>query len=133
MRDLDLTPRQFGFLGSSFSFLFAISGILVGLWPTISPPAGCFSPSHFPGRSCSFRWLAQPGSRRWWLVACFLALVQGDRRRSQRLGEIEPAVKKLITLAESGADPQSVVPRLKELDAYKTKKRRHVIEIHPRG
>jgi MFS family permease len=30
MRDLDLTPRQFGFLGSSFSFLFAVSGILVG-------------------------------------------------------------------------------------------------------
>jgi hypothetical protein len=47
--------------------------------------------------------------------------VQGDRRRSQRLGEIEPAVKNLITLAESGADPQSVVPRLKELEAYKTK------------
>jgi len=30
MRDLELTPRQFGFLGSSFSFLFAVSGILVG-------------------------------------------------------------------------------------------------------
>jgi MFS family permease len=30
MHDLDLTPRQFGFLGSSFSFLFAVSGILVG-------------------------------------------------------------------------------------------------------
>jgi len=30
MRDLDLTPRQFVFLGSSFSFLFAVSGILVG-------------------------------------------------------------------------------------------------------
>jgi predicted MFS family arabinose efflux permease len=30
MRDLDLTPRQFGFLGSSFSSLFAVSGILVG-------------------------------------------------------------------------------------------------------
>jgi MFS family permease len=30
MRDLDLTPRQFGFLGSSFSFLFAVSGIPVG-------------------------------------------------------------------------------------------------------
>jgi predicted MFS family arabinose efflux permease len=30
MRDLHLTPRQFGFLGSSFSFLFAVSGILVG-------------------------------------------------------------------------------------------------------
>ena len=30
MRDLDLTPRQFGFVGSSFSFLFAVSGILVG-------------------------------------------------------------------------------------------------------
>jgi predicted MFS family arabinose efflux permease len=30
MRDLDLTPRQLGFLGSSFSFLFAVSGILVG-------------------------------------------------------------------------------------------------------
>jgi hypothetical protein len=77
MRDLDLTPRQFGFLGSSFSFLFAISGILVGLSPTISPPAGCFSPSHFPGRSCSFRWLAQPGSRRWWLVASSLARAKG--------------------------------------------------------
>src|SRR6185369_3271840 len=30
MRDLELTPKQFGFLGSSFSFLFAVSGILVG-------------------------------------------------------------------------------------------------------
>jgi MFS family permease len=27
---VDLTPRKFGFLGSSFSFLFAVSGILVG-------------------------------------------------------------------------------------------------------
>jgi MFS family permease len=30
MHDLELTPRQFGFLGSSFSFLFAVSGILFG-------------------------------------------------------------------------------------------------------
>ena len=31
MRDLKLTPEQFGFLGSSFFFLFAVSAIAVGL------------------------------------------------------------------------------------------------------
>ncbi|PXY21569.1 hypothetical protein BA062_32190 [Prauserella flavalba] len=30
MADLDLTPEQFGFLGSAFFFLFSISGIVVG-------------------------------------------------------------------------------------------------------
>jgi hypothetical protein len=43
--------------------------------------------------------------------------VEADRRRSRRLVEVERAVRNLITLVESGADPQKVMPRLKELDA----------------
>jgi hypothetical protein len=39
--------------------------------------------------------------------------VQADRRRSRRLGEVDRAVKNLITLVESGANPQSVMARLK--------------------
>jgi ACS family D-galactonate transporter-like MFS transporter len=30
MRELDLSPKQFGLVGSSFSFLFSLSAILVG-------------------------------------------------------------------------------------------------------
>ena len=30
MKDLNLSPKQFGLLGSSFFFLFAISAIVVG-------------------------------------------------------------------------------------------------------
>ena len=42
---------------------------------------------------------------------------EADRRLSQRLRETERAIKNLITLAENGADPRNVVPRLKELEA----------------
>jgi site-specific DNA recombinase len=47
--------------------------------------------------------------------------VEADRRRLQRLGEVDRAVKNLITLVESGADPQSVMPRLKELVAERAR------------
>ena len=43
--------------------------------------------------------------------------LQSDRKRLLRLGEVERAIKNLITLVESGADPRSVLPRLKELEA----------------
>jgi site-specific DNA recombinase len=42
---------------------------------------------------------------------------QSDRNRLLRLGEVERAIKNLITLVENGADPRSVLPRLKELEA----------------
>ncbi len=64
--------------------------------------------------------------------------VQADRQRARRLGEVERAVTNLIALAESGADPQSVMPRLKELDAERARLQDEgkgaesdVIEIHP--
>jgi site-specific DNA recombinase len=64
--------------------------------------------------------------------------VEADRRQSQRLGEVERAVKNLITLVESGANPQIVMPRLKELDAERASLQNEsksvgseVIEIHP--
>jgi hypothetical protein len=43
--------------------------------------------------------------------------VEADRSRSRRLFEIERAVKNLTKLVEIGADPESVLPRLKELEA----------------
>ncbi len=64
--------------------------------------------------------------------------VQADRGRARRLGEVERAVANLIALVESGADPQSVMPRLKELDAERARLQdegkgagNDVIEIHP--
>ena len=64
--------------------------------------------------------------------------VEADRRRSRRLGEVERAVKNLLTLVEEGADPQSVLPRLKELEAERAHlqdegegARSDVIELHP--
>ena len=64
--------------------------------------------------------------------------VEADRRRSQRLGEVERAVKNLLALVESGASPQSVMPRLKELDVERARLQdeskgtgSEVIEIHP--
>jgi site-specific DNA recombinase len=64
--------------------------------------------------------------------------VEADRRRSRRLGEVERAVKNLLTLVEDGADPQSVLPRLKELEAERSHlqdegkgARSDVIELHP--
>jgi site-specific DNA recombinase len=64
--------------------------------------------------------------------------VEADRRRSRRLGEVDRAVKNLITLVESGANPQSVMPRLKELDAERARLQdeskgagSEVIEIYP--
>ena len=64
--------------------------------------------------------------------------VEADRRRSRRLGEVERAVKNLLTLVEDGADPQSVLPRLKELEAERAHlqdegkgARSDVIELHP--
>ena len=64
--------------------------------------------------------------------------VEADRRRSRRLGEVERAVKNLVTLVEEGADPQSVLPRLKELEAERAHlqdegkgARSDVIELHP--
>ena len=47
--------------------------------------------------------------------------VQADRRRSRHLGEVERAVKNLITLVEGGADPQSVLLRLKELETERAR------------
>jgi site-specific DNA recombinase len=64
--------------------------------------------------------------------------VEADRRRSRRFGEVERAVKNLLTLVEGGADPQSVLPRLKELEAERSHlqdegkgARSDVIELHP--
>jgi DNA invertase Pin-like site-specific DNA recombinase len=64
--------------------------------------------------------------------------LEADRRRSRRLGEVERAVKNLIALVESGADPQSVMPRLKQLEAERERLQDEgkgadsdVIEIHP--
>ena len=64
--------------------------------------------------------------------------VETDRRLSQRLGEIARAVKNLLTLAENGADPQIVAPRLKELEAERAHLQdkgkgagTDVVEIHP--
>jgi site-specific DNA recombinase len=64
--------------------------------------------------------------------------VDADRRRSRRLGELERAVKNLIALVEGGADPQSVMPRLKELEAERARRQDEdkgvdsdVIEIYP--
>jgi hypothetical protein len=34
MQELELTPKQFGLVGSSFFFLFSLSAILVALSPT---------------------------------------------------------------------------------------------------
>jgi site-specific DNA recombinase len=63
---------------------------------------------------------------------------QEERRRSRRLSEIERAVKGLIALVESGADPQSVLPRLKELETERERLRADgrdagsdVIQLHP--
>jgi hypothetical protein len=63
---------------------------------------------------------------------------QDERRRSRRLSEIERAVKGLIALVESGADPQSVLPRLKELESERECLRvdgqdagSDVIQLHP--
>ena len=50
--------------------------------------------------------------------------VNADRQRSQRLGEVERAIKNLVALVECGADPQNVLPRLKELEV----ERAHVQE-----
>ena len=64
--------------------------------------------------------------------------VQADRRRSRHLGEVERAVKNLITLVEGGADPQSVLLRLKELETERARLQNEgkgadsdVVEIHP--
>jgi site-specific DNA recombinase len=64
--------------------------------------------------------------------------IQADRRRSRRVGEVERAIRNLIALVESGADPQRVLPRLKELDAERALLQDEgksagsdVIEIHP--
>jgi site-specific DNA recombinase len=64
--------------------------------------------------------------------------VKTDRRRSRRLREVERAVKNLITLVEGGADPQSILPRLKELETERAHLQHEgrgegsdVIELHP--
>jgi site-specific DNA recombinase len=63
---------------------------------------------------------------------------QDERRRSKRLGEIERAIKALIGLVENGAEPATLAPRLKELEAEKASavaEQAHripdVIELHP--
>jgi site-specific DNA recombinase len=63
---------------------------------------------------------------------------QDERRRSKRLGEIERAIKALIGLVENGAEPATLAPRLKELEAEKASivaeqasRIPDVIELHP--
>ena len=55
MRDLNLTPRHVGLLGSSFFFLFSISAVVVAFLRTACRPAGLFLGSHSPGHLCNFR------------------------------------------------------------------------------
>jgi site-specific DNA recombinase len=62
---------------------------------------------------------------------------QADRQRLRRLGEVERAIKNLITLVESGVGPQTVLPRIKELEAERGRLQEGkgavsgVVEIHP--
>jgi len=63
---------------------------------------------------------------------------QHERRAANRLGEIDRAVRGLVALVEAGADPASVMPRLRELEgeraaikAERPHPGREVIELHP--
>src|SRR5262249_38754458 len=56
MAELELTPKQFGLLGSSFFFLFSSSA------SSPSRRAGCYWSWRPSGRSCSFPWLVASGS-----------------------------------------------------------------------
>jgi MFS family permease len=76
MRDLDLTPRQFGFLGSSFSFLFAVSGILVGFVANHIATRWVLLALAFPWAVVQFPMVSAAGFAT--LVACRVLLGAGE-------------------------------------------------------
>ena len=66
------------------------------------------------------------------------AKVDDERRRARRLGEIDRSVNNLLSLAENGADPATIGPRLRDLEAERTALRRQasesgedVVTLHP--
>ncbi|RWA45747.1 hypothetical protein AU476_39285 [Cupriavidus sp. UYMSc13B] len=63
MDELGLTPAQFGLVGSSFFWLFAVSGVLGGFLANRTRPRGCWSAWRWHGRCARSRWRCRPAWR----------------------------------------------------------------------